>query len=1145
MARSGKLLLLFSLCFCMFWSRVQAQAVYGSVVGTVTDPSGAAVPNATITATDMQKNTTDTVRTNESGNYTVQHLIPDTYVVRVQVPGFAPFEAKNITVNADTTGRVDIKLATGTATQTVEVTTAGPVLQTDRSDVSTVLDSRQTENIPNLTRNFTSFELLTPGTQPLTWAHAADENPEGSQQISVNGQLPFETDYLLDGTENQDPNLGIIVINPPLDSIAETKITTQNFDAEFGKAIAGVVAAQTKSGSNNLHGSAFIYRHSDAQLARDPFTQYAPDPATGRYIPPVLYSQFGGSVGGPLIKNKVFFFGDYQGVREKTGASYFETVPTALVHSSCNSPAGCNLSEYDQQGQGRIYDPSTNLNNPTAPRQAFAGDMIPTPRLSAPALKLLNLIPEPNAPGINFNYVTSGFGTFNTNAADARVDGQIKPAFHTFARYSYFGSLEYGPTVFGAAGGAGFGPGGYGGTARGRNQSVATGGDYAINDHLLTDFRLGFFRLRVLTSKYDGSDAFATSLGIPNLNTTSLNGGAPGFFIAGISGLGSSENVNFCNCNLIQKENQFQIVNNWTRILGNHTIKFGADLRYLQQYRVEGYPNQTGEISFGATATGNPAPTVGSPVGGLGLGTFLLGQVTSFQRYVQATANAEDREKQIFSYVQDTWRATDRLTVSYGLRWEIYFPETVNGKGKGSLLDLNTGNMLVAGYGNIGTNFNIGPSFRTFAPRLGLAYRATDKTVVRAGYGRSYDIGMFGYIFGEGPTENLPIVANQSINPSSAFTDVFNLADGPTSAVIPQVPSTGILPLPDGISARTRPFKMVIPTVDAWNVTVQQQLTPTMSFSVAYVGSKGTHNLFDGGGSYNPNQPTVVGYAAGLSQSQRRPYFNKFGWTQDLTYFNGGNNNTYNSLQVNLNKTFSNGLQFLSNYTWSKALGYQADYFDIDPRINYGPSSLNRGQVFNLSGIYELPFGRGKAFAPNVSGWLNQVIGGFTLNGDATWAGGLPFTLGYAECFREIDVGPCRPDRIRDESMHAGSFNPTDHSVTYFNPVQPFTGPGNVSGGYSEPLPEHFGNIGINSSVGPRFFNTDLAVNKDFTLHESLKLQLRAEAYNAFNHVNFGNPNSCIDCVESVNPGKIKDILYSGPFGNSMRQLQFSGRIIF
>ena len=281
------------------------------------------------------------VQTNGSGEFTAQHLIPDTYDVKVDMAGYQGFESQSHSGerryidpgerSADA-GRYQSDGGGRTAVRRC--------LKTDRADVATVLSEKQTTNLPNLNRNLTSFELLIPGSQQLGWSHASDENPQGSQQIMINGQLPFATDYLLDGAENEDPNLGIIVINPPLDSIAETKITTQNFDAEFGKAVAGVVSVQTKSGSNEIHGSAFEYRHSDAQLARDPFTQFARNPVSNKFIPPVLYNQFGGTVGGPIKKNRVFFFADYQGVRQKTGSSFFQTVPTALVHSSCTGSPG-------------------------------------------------------------------------------------------------------------------------------------------------------------------------------------------------------------------------------------------------------------------------------------------------------------------------------------------------------------------------------------------------------------------------------------------------------------------------------------------------------------------------------------------------------------------------------------------------------------------------------------------------------------------------------------------------------------------------------------------------------------------------------------------------------------------------------------
>ncbi len=1118
----------------LFQPDLDAQAVYGSIYGVVTDTSGAAVVGADVVVRDTTKGTSSTVQTNQSGAYTAQHLIPDTYDVTVEAKGYKTFESQGIQVNADTSAEVNGQLAAGGSDQTVIVNGGTPVLKTDRADVATVLSQEQTENLPNLSRNLTSFELLIPGAQQLGWSHASDENPQGSQQIQINGQLPFATGYLLDGAENQDPNLGIIVINPPLDSVAETKVTTQNFDAEFGKAIAGIVAVQTKSGSNELHGSTFEYRHSDAQLARDPFTQFAPDPVSGKYIPPVLYNQFGGSLGGPIVKNHVFFFGDYQGVRQKTGASFFQSVPTALARSTCEGAGPCNLSEYLQGGQGQVYDPNTGDATGTG-RVPFTGNLVPKDRLSPAALNLIKLIPAPNLAGITNNYVASGSGNFSTNAADGRVDAQVTDVLHMFGRYSYFGSQEIGPTALGAAGGSGFGIGGYGGESFGRNQSAIIGGDYAVTPSLLTDFRLGFFRLRVLTQKYDNSD-FASSIGIPGLNNNSFSAGAPAFFIDGQSSLGSGLNVNRCNCDLIQKENQFQIVNNWTKILGNHSVRFGGDLRYLQQYRVEGAPNQAGELTFAASATSNPSNTI---PGGLGLGTLLLGQTTFFQRYIQNIGNAEDREKEVFSFVQDTWRANNKLTLTYGLRWEIYFPQTVNGAGKGSLLDLNTGDLLIAGYGGIGTNMNVNTSFKTFSPRVGIAYQVSKDTVVRLGYGRSYDMGTFGSIFGEGPTENLPVVANQALTAAASIDSVFKLDAGPPTYAIPAIPASGRIPLPNGTSAHVRPFNMTIPTVDAWNASLQQQLGHATALELAYVGNKGTHNMFDGGGTFNPNQPTIAGFTPGSNTNLRRPYYAKFGWTQDLTYQLGENSGGYEALQVKLEHRYTDGLQLLANYSWSKADVYQADYFDIDPRVNYGPSSYNRANTFNLSGLYDLPFGHKKLLLRDSPGWLNQIVGGFTLNGNLTASSGYPFTYSYSECSNDRDTGPCRPDKTGDADLGSRSFDPISHSVTFFNPVAPLTYNGAQSGVFRRPELAQFGNVGNNSAFGPGEVNLDLALNKSFSFLERYSLQLRAEAYNSLNHPNYATPNGCVDCSLDANPGKITDVELP------MRQLQFSGRITF
>src|SRR5215469_7494925 len=294
------------------------QAVYGSIFGTVTDPSGAVIPNAKVTVTDVRKGTSETYTTNESGNFSVTHLIPDAYQVKIEAQGFQVAQSDNIQVSADTGSRFDAVMKAGAQTETVQVTAEAPQLKTDRADVAIEFNEKYVSDLPLFNRNFTSLELLSPGTQKLVgWGHAATENPQGSQQIFVQGQHFSGTAYELDGTDNQDPILGIIVVNPNLDAVTETKVALQNYDAEFGKAVAGVVTAQTKSGSNDIHGSGFWFRRTDATQAKDPFTQWDAGPSwTASPVPSSRWQQFGGSIGGPVIKNKFFFFGDYQGTRQ-------------------------------------------------------------------------------------------------------------------------------------------------------------------------------------------------------------------------------------------------------------------------------------------------------------------------------------------------------------------------------------------------------------------------------------------------------------------------------------------------------------------------------------------------------------------------------------------------------------------------------------------------------------------------------------------------------------------------------------------------------------------------------------------------------------------------------------------------------------
>ncbi len=1172
--------------------QASAQAVYGSVYGTVTDTTGAVIPGAKITVTDISKNVSVSVMSNSSGDYRVDKLIPDTYRVEASAQGFSTATVESVVVFADTQPKVNLQLAVGGTANVVHVTTAAPLLVTDRADVSTILNARALENLPNLNRNFTSFELLTPGTTYIGWNVGQATNPQQSQQIEINGQLPFATGYQLDGTDNQDPIEGVAVINPNLDAVSEMKVTAQNYQAELGGSVAGMVTAQTKSGTNQFHGSAFEFRRTDAQQARDPFTEYAKNPLTGRFISPNEQNMFGGSIGGPIRKDRIFFFGDYQGVRQKTGSAVVTTVPTATAHNTCISGGNCDLSDYLNPSLGggpqfTVYDPATDQTS-TAGRTPFTGNIIPATRLSAPAINLMKLMPLPNTGNgsIVNNYVASGSGIFNTDQFDVRGDVQTTQRFHSFGRYTRFNSSLSGAPYFGAAGGAGFGAGGFAGTDTALDQSVAAGGDYVVSSKWVTDFRFGWFRIHINEEGPDYNKPLGNELGIPNANVgdLALNGGLPQFNIDILSnGSNGSSNLEMGTSanQFLQTENQFQAVNNWTHEAGNHTIKFGADLRYAMNHLV-GLDNnnvRSGNFHFAASRTAGP-PVGSAPSQGLGFGTFVLGDVTSFQRTQTQNTNAQERQKRAFLYAQDQWRPTSNLTVNYGLRYDMFFPESVNGKGQGGLLDLNTGDIRIAGYGPYGTNLNVAKNWTEFAPRIGVAWQVLPRTVARAGYGRAYGMGWSGDIFGEVLTFSYPTQVSQNINPVSNAASIFQLSQGPPGYTFPTIPASGNYPLPNGVGVPTRPLRMRNPTVDAWNVAIQQQLTPTTSLQVSYIGTHGIHNMFDSSNQASPNQPTITGFnncksaagcpsqfinpATGLpfTQSDRRPYYDgaaqqylglgyghPFGWTQDLRYNANEATTSYEALQTVFQKSYSNGVQVLAHYTWSKARAHESDYFFNDPAADYGDSYYNRKNVFVMTGNWNLPFGHNQAFGGAVSGVANQIIGGWSLNGDWTWASGLPFTPSYSLCTADQDIDGqggtlCRPNNARGASYGLGAqgFNPLTHSNRYFNNVPLLAFNGAVEGPYQRPAFGTFGNIQRNSLTGPGMIDVDASVTKAFLLPRGVNFQLTAQAFNVFNHPNLGQPSSCVDCGTSS--GLVNDIVASQN-GSSMRILQFAGKFQF
>jgi hypothetical protein len=1153
--------------FLVLAGQALAQAVYGSINGTITDPSGAAVAKATVTISNIGKGTKDVVRTNEDGNYLVQHLIPDTYKVRVEAPGFSPTESQEIQVSADTSPKLDIQLKVGQSTETVVVTAETPQLKTDRADVATILNTRAVEDLPNLTRNATSLTLLAPGAAASGFNNSISENPQQSTPVSVNGMNPFSAGFVLDGANNKDAFIGEVIINPPLDSVQELKFISQNYDAEFGAAVAGVTVATTKSGSNSLHGSAFEYRYSDATQAKNPFTQYNgsnPDPVTGKQLGPVIptsmYNLFGGSIGGPIKKNKLFFFGDYQGQRQKLGSSFVQSVPTDLVHQTCTGgvTGTCDLSEYLSQGQA--YNPVTGASDGSG-RTAYTNNQILNSQLSSEAVYFLNLMPKPTRPGISNNLVSSGFGVFDTNQFDTRIDANLQDNLHLFGRYGLLDAKVYSPGSLGALGGLGFFPSGFAGNSTGRNHDLAVGADLAVSPSLLTDFRFTYFRYRILQDKYDSKTPLEANAGIPGINTGAYGtGGASGFITDGIAAFGSSNRgVNHCNCPLDETEKEYALVNNWTKIVRNHSIKVGGELRLLSELRIPSDDNRSGEIHFYASGTG----TVGQ-AGGLGLATFLLGNVSAFARYFTPSGSSpSEYQKRTFLYVQDNWRVTGKLTLNLGVRWEDYTPESVSGKGQGGYYDAQTNNIRVAGYGNIGNNLNVENRWTYFLPRVGLAYQLTPKTVVRAGYGRSLDPSMWGTIFGQGITQTYPVLQDQQISSPNPYSSAFNLATGPTPpASSITIPSNGLIPLTDptlvaaGIAPLTRTNQITLSEVDGWNATVQRQLTHSMSLQIGYVGNKGTHmGASSAWAGEDWNVYTIKGgpLTTNLSVCQRSVYYSRFagcfqggaGW---LTAFAQINNSHYHSLQTVFDKRFSQGLQFQASYVYSHSSGHGGwQYNEIDQSVMQGPFDYNRQSAFKLYGNYDLPFGKNGLLADKVSSVMNKILGGISINGTWTYASGLPYSLGLNNCNAEQDgswTTPCRPDLIGHFSQGNGKLinNPgTAPHVQWFTPVSTaLATPGVSAGAFRAPAIETFGNSGYNGVFGPSLNITDLSLMKTFALTERMHFQLQVIAQNVFNHVNLGNPNSCVDCSTSGG-GQIAWLAN----GVGMRQLEFAARFTF
>jgi hypothetical protein len=1110
-------------------SRAGAQAVFGNIAGTVTDYSGAAIVGASVAIRDVDRGTEYHTATKEQGGYEQGQLLAGPYTVEITAPGFTTFSS-SVQVHVDSTVKLDASLKVGSGAATVQVTDQTPLLQTDRAEISTQLTTSEVEDLPLLGRNATGLAFTAPGTVLANFQVSDAENAQGGYQFATNGQQYFANGFLLDGTENNSAILGIAVINPNIDSLQELKLTTSNYDAEFGSVAGTLIQATTKSGTNSFHGSAFEYLRNTEFIAQNPF-------APGSL--PLHWNQFGGSVGGPILKDKLFIFADYQGTRETTGAPVTTTVPTAAERAgdltSLLGPviAGAPLVQTTEGNfvapqSGMVFDPTTG-NSDGSGRKAIStnGQVNVLPAVPAAITKLLAYLPQPNTGGagaIVNNYVGTGKSTFNDDQEDGRIDYTLNANSRIFGRYSISQFSASAPGAFGVlAGGPALSGANFAGSSNTDNQSLALGYTRTFSPTLILEARFGTYRYRVRVQPGDVGTTPANDAGIPGLNLgTDATSGMPAFYVNGNGAFefGYSLPINSCNCPLSETENHFQWVNNWTKILGTHTIGWGADIRRAQQTRIPSDSHRSGEITFDPATTGNyDADLAGQNSGlttGAGIASLILGVPESFARYFTGAGLRPGlRQTRMFFFVQDNWRATPRLTLTYGLRYENYLPQNAAYPGGAGSFDPATGDLLVAGVAPVSKTMNVTAYKSGFVPRIGVAYQLQPKTVIRGGFGSSFTPAGLGAVFGQAPDYDPPILLPQQLSPSTPYSSVYNLFAGPP---LPTLPSgtTGAYPLPNDLGVYywfDPPNSYRVPLAMFWNAAIQHQITPTMSIDAAYVGNVGRHIYV------NANLNQAVPGPGALFPRER--FYPNFGLTQGLYSICNCDTSNYHSLQLKWVDHQARGLDFIVSYTYSKALDDTelGGVYDnnLDYPADYGPASFNRTHILSVANVWKLPYGRGQRFGSNVNRVVDLVAGGWQLNGITSATSGYPFTVNVANApLLNTNFNNVRPDQVGNP--HVSNPNRTE----WYNPAA-FVEP---QGLYRD------GFVSRNSLVGPRLFLMNLSLAKVFTIYQEKTIEFRWENFNALNHVNLNTPANLVD---EANAGQITSLLP----GANMRQMQF------
>lgn len=1090
------------------YPRALGQAASGAITGYVYDTSEAVIAGAKVLVTNTGTGIETSRVTESTGQYLVTNLSPATYSITVEAPGFRRFVVAAVDLRVDSTVRIDAHLELGAVTDQVTVSVEPPILNSEKTDVGQYIPERQIQELPVLGRNLSKLYNTIPGVIQNSFQIGAGENPSEFNATIVNGQFFGNNEFILDGiTDTACCFSGFQVIVPNKDSVQEMKLTTAAYDPEFG-ASAGMVAQYvTKSGANDIHGSAFEFNRNRFSFAADPFTEKLPNTGKdGKGFGPAAsnWNQFGSSLGGPVKRNKIFFFGDFQGTRSRQGGQRTTTVPNDAFRAGDFSSVAT---------RSPIFDPATG-NADGSGRLPFPGNVIPANRINSVARNLLSILPRANlsqAPDVN--YVAGGTVQQDNNQSDVRLDYNLSDSDKLFARYTYFGSRLDNPPVFGKEGG-GLAVGSLSPqTGNYRSQQAALNYTHTFGPSLLTEMRAGLVRFRLDGFQSDAGLKTNDKVGIPGINTSDiLTQGLAGITIGGPVGgwfMGIPSGVGIPR---LDRTTGLQLVNNWTNIRGNHQLRWGMDLRRNRFEFIAVNASTRGNFQFAPSITGaNEA--VGS---GLGMATFLLGMPSAFDRAV-LTGFTHERMWRNAGYFQDIWRVNAKLSMNYGVRYDYISPDTPRFPGGLVNFDINSGDLLLAGLGDVSQTANVEPDRNNIAPRVGLAYKLTSKTVIRAGFGRSYFISNYGggfYFL----TSTYPIATQQTISQANIRFPVFPIEQGPPVAARPEFPTSGHLKAPKGQLLKHRPFNNRTEYIDSFNFTLEHQLATDMRISLAYVGNVGrklwrTLNI-------NAAQPGVGPVLL------RRPYYQKFGL--DTTIQNGCNceNSSYNSLQWVIEKRFSRGYSVNSAFTWSKAIDMRDAPNPANRRSGRGLSQYDRAAAWVVSHSWELPYGPGKHFGSSAGGVAKAALAGWQFHGITSLESGFPFTAVLSNnSTLNADYGQ-RPDIVGD----AGVLNP--NRALWFNPAA-----------YRAPVCCRLGNAGTNTIRGPKLFTAEWAFGKDFLIREGKKLELRWENYNIFNHANLALP---INAVDSPIAGRIVGLAGSQSFGGAgvipMRRMQFGLR---